>query len=189
MTLSSPRVTQPSVTISYLAPSYRTSQDGEVYALQVLSEILGGGATSRLYSRLVVDRGVANSAGSSYGGDDYDMSTFRFYGSPRQGQGIETVQEALHAEIRKVLDEGVTDEEVAAAKKRLAAGAIFARDPLSAPPRIIGGALTTGRTIEEVEAWPDNIRAVTRAQVNAAAKKVFNEKQSVTGILLPEPAS
>lgn len=187
--LKSPQVRHPSLSIRYLAPSYRLSEAGEPYALQVLSEILGGGATSRLYSSLVVEQGLASSAGGDYGGDAYDLSTFDFYVSPRPGVEIDKAEMALRAEIATLLEKGVSAQEVAEAKKRLAAGAIFARDSLGAAPRIIGRALATGRGIEELEAWPERIGAVTQGEVNAAAKAVFLDKNSVTSVLLPEPLS
>ena len=68
------------------------------------------------------------------------------------------------------------------------AAAIYARDGLGAAPRIIGRALTTGRTIADVEAWPERIAAVDAAAVNDAARAVFVERRSVTAVLLPEPA-
>ncbi len=187
--LKSPRVTQPSLSINYLAPSYRLSENGEAYALEVLGEILGGGATSRLYASLVVEQGLAASAGSGYGGNDYDMSTFAFYASPRPGKEIEEVETALRAEIDKVIREGVSEAEVAAAKKRLRAGAIYARDSLGAAPRIIGGAITTGRSVAEIEDWPNLIETVTKEQVDKAAKAILIDRQSVTGFLLPEPTT
>ena len=59
MTLADARVTQPSLRRSYLVPSYTTADQGVAEALDVLAEILGGGATSRLYRQLVVDKGIA----------------------------------------------------------------------------------------------------------------------------------
>src|SRR3546814_6769759 len=72
--LVSPRVAQPQVSISYLAPSYRQATGNEAYALQVASEIIGGGATARLYSRLVVEQGIAGAAGAGYSPTNYDYS-------------------------------------------------------------------------------------------------------------------
>ncbi|WP_340115844.1 pitrilysin family protein [Pelagibius sp. 7325] len=191
--LTSARVRQPQVSISYLAPSYRqAAEDGdpaEAYALQVASEIVGGGATARLYSRLVVEQGVAGSAGAGYGANNYDYSTFEFYVAPRPGQEIEPAEAALRQEIAKLLESGVTEEEVAAAKKRLVAGAVFARDNLSTAPRVIGAALTTGGSLEQVESWPERIAEVTADQVNAALKVVLRDEQSVTSYLLPDPTS
>ncbi|GAB4356049.1 MAG: pitrilysin family protein [Kiloniellaceae bacterium] len=191
--LTSPRVRQPQVSISYLAPSYRQAEaDGdasEAYALQVASEIIGGGATARLYSRLVVEQGIAGGAGAGYSANNYDYSTFEFYVAPRPGQEVEPSEAALRQEIAKLLESGVTEEEVAAAKKRLVAGAVFARDNLSTAPRVIGAALTTGGSLEQVESWPQRIAEVTAEQVNAALRDVLREEQSVTSYLLPEPTS
>jgi zinc protease len=187
--LTSARVRQPQVSISYLAPSYRQAAGNEAYALQVASEIVGGGATARLYSRLVVEQGIAGSAGAGYSPTNYDYSTFQFYVAPRPGQEVEPAEAALRAEVAKLLESGVTEDEVAAAKKRLVAGAIFARDNLSTAPRAIGAALTTGGTLEQLEAWPERIAEVTADDVNAALKAVLRDEQSVTSYLLPDPTS
>ena len=69
------------------------------------------------------------------------------------------------------------------------AGAIYARDSLSAAPNIIGGALATGQSIESFEAWPDRIKAVTREQVNEAAHSVLVDARSVTSVLKPKKAA
>ena len=53
--------------------------------------------------------------------------------------------------------------------------------------RSFGVSLATGRTVADVEAWPERIGAVTAAQVNAAAAHVFRPEISVTGRLVPAP--
>ena len=55
--MKSARVAQPSWRRLYLAPSYRAGETQHAYALQVLAEILGGGAGSRLYQALVLKEG------------------------------------------------------------------------------------------------------------------------------------
>ena len=86
-----------------------------------------------------------------------------------------------------LLQEGVTDAEVARAKKRLITAAVYARDSLTGGARIFGRALASGRTVEDVESWPERIDAVTTAQVMAAARAVLVPESSVTGVLLPKP--
>jgi len=63
VTLENARVRQPSLSISYLAPAHNSPGGEHAYALQVLDQILGGGATSRLYRSLVVEQGLAASRG------------------------------------------------------------------------------------------------------------------------------
>ena len=60
------RVRQPAWTRSWPAPSYRYGATAHAYALQVLDEIMGNGATSRLYRKLVVEQQLAVSASASY---------------------------------------------------------------------------------------------------------------------------
>lgn len=189
VTLKSAQVRQPAVSITYLAPSHNSEGSEHAYALQVLDQILSGGTTSRLYTSLVIDQALAASAGSGYSPTAYDWTSFSFHGSPRPGVGIEKIEAALRAEIARLLDSGVTEAEVAMAKRRLRASAIFARDSLNTAPNIFGRALTAGRSVEEVESWPDHIEAVTAEQINAAARAVLLDKRSVTGLLLPEPTS
>ena len=183
--MESPRVGQPGWSRYYIAPSYRTARGNQAYALQIFSEIIGGGTTSRLYRSLVVDKGIAASASAWYSPNQLDFGTFGLNVSPRPGTTLAAVEKALLADIDAILKDGVTAAEVARAKKKLVAGAVYARDSLSAAPNIIGGALATGRTIEDIEAWPDRINAVTLDQVNEAARAALVERQSVTNILRP----
>jgi zinc protease len=69
------------------------------------------------------------------------------------------------------------------------ASAIYSQDSLSGPANILGTALAIGRSLDEVAAWPDRIGAVTPAEVAAAARAVLVERNSATGILLPERTS
>ncbi|WP_404381406.1 M16 family metallopeptidase [Caenispirillum salinarum] len=181
-----PRVTQPSWNRQYVAPSYNIGEDWKPYALQVLSEILGGGTTSRLYQDLVVDEKVAVSAGAWYRATAVDYGVFGFYGTPAPGRDPDAVEAAIEARIADVLENGVAEEEVEQAKQRLRAGLVYARDSSQSAARTIGAALTTGSTLEDVQAWPSRIGAVTREQVVEAARSVLGEGQSATGILLPE---
>ncbi len=189
VTLESAQVRQPSLSINFLAPSYRRGESRFAYALQVFSEIAGGGSTSRLYRSLVIDQALAASAGSGYDSDNFDLSTFSFSASPRVGIEMDDLEAALRAEIAKLLDEGVTEAEVAAAKKRLAAAAVYARDSLSTGARVIGAALANGQSVADVEAWPERIGAVTADEVNEAARAVLLDSSSVTAYLLPEPTT
>jgi zinc protease len=54
---------------------------------------------------------------------------------------------------------------------------------------VIGRALATGRSVADVEAWPNRISEVTPADVEAAAKQVLKPASSVTAVLKPEPTS
>src|SRR3546814_12545553 len=66
-----------------------------------------------------------------------------------------------------------SDLEVAQAIQRLKDAAVFARDSIDAPSRIVGSALAIGRKIEDVESWPERIGEVTVDYVNKAARSLL----------------
>jgi zinc protease len=185
-----PRVAQPRWKREFIAPSLSTVGDdhSRVYALQVLSELLGGGATSRLYRSLVIDHKLAAGAGSWYSPRAVDWGTFGVWFTPRPGVPTDKVEAVLQAELDKLLAEGVGEQEVADAKLRMRAGVVYARDSLQGAAQTIGAALATGGTLDEVETWPQHIGAVTRDQVMAAARAVLRDSAAATGILLPAAA-
>lgn len=185
VTLRNAQVRQPSWRRHYLAPSLGYGTRKHVYPLEVLAQIIGGGATSRLYRSLVIDQKIAISAGAFYDGDGLGPAKFGFYASPRPKVEMAKLQAAMDVEIRKILKDGVTDAEVSRAITTMQAKAIYARDSMRSGARVLGAALAAGHTIEDVESWPDRIGAVTAASILDAAKAVFVHKQSVTGLLLP----
>ena len=180
--MSDKRVREPSWRQSYLAPSARS----EDQALEVLSQILGGGVTSRLYADLVVDQKIATNAGAYYSSGSYDKSTFVVYGSPTSDHTLDEVEASVQAIIQDVIKNGVTEKELNRAKRKLLADAIYARDSIRGAANIFGGALASGETIENIVNWPQHISEVTAEQVQEAARNVFDERQSVVGRLTPE---
>lgn len=179
------RVRQPSWQRSFLAPSYVTGEKQHAYALEILSDIMGG-ATGRLYRDLVIDNKLALSAGAYYSPDNLGPGRFVIYASPAPGVDMDVIEEAIEAVVKDVISDGVTDGEVSRSINTMQASAIYARDSLSGGARTLGAALASGQTIDDVESWPDRISAVTPAQVKAAAEYIFATSQSVTGLLLPE---
>jgi len=186
ITLADARVEQPSLHRAYLVPSSATAKPGESEALEVLSFILGHGTTSRLYRTLVVERELAVGASGWYNGNALDASQFGVYGSPKPGVTLPKLEDAIDGVIDDIVAKGVTAEEVERAKNRLIADAIYAQDSQATMARWYGTALTTGSTVEDVQKWPDRIRAVTADAVNAAAKAWLDKRRSVTGHLIKD---
>ncbi len=182
-----PRVRTPSLSRSYLAPS-QTARDGTAEALTILASALSG-STGRFYQKLVVEQGVASGAGAGYGGAALNDTTFGVSVSPRRGTDIAVAERALDAEIERLLRDGITAEEVELAKSGIVDGLIFARDNVMGLARRVGNGLSIGMTVEEVTSLSDRMKAVTVERVNEAARRVFDKRRSVTGMLLPSPVT
>lgn len=179
------QVRQPAYRRLFKAPSYHAGEARHAYPLQVLSEILGGGTTSRLYRELVAEKRLATGAGTGYSATALDLGVFGIYLNPAPDIGIDVLEAAMEDVVDRLLADGVTVEEVETAKRRLQRGAVFARDSLSGPAYSFGTALATGGTVEDVEAWPERIAAVTAEQVDEAARAVLGQSGFVVGLLLP----
>ena len=96
---------QPYVRRAYLAPSYTNDAPGEAEALDVLSEIIGGGATARIYKSLVVEQKIALGASGWYYGSSLDDGSIGFYAIPADGVSLAEAEAAIDAEIDKLLAE------------------------------------------------------------------------------------
>jgi len=186
LTLADPRVEQPALQRSYLVPSFATAKPGQSEALEVLAHILGSGANSRLYRALVVDKGAAVSAGAWYQSSALDESKFGVYGAPRDGVTLPQLESEIDTVIAQLADKGIEPDELERSKSRLIAEAVFAQDNQASMARWYGAALTTGATVEDVQRWPERIRAVTAAQVQAAAREWLDKRRSVTGYLIKD---
>lgn len=187
VSLTDARVAQPSWTRLYLAPSALAGETELAMPLEVLAEIMGGGATSRLYRSLVVDKGLAASASASYDATAMGLTSFRIGVLPRPGVPLDKLESVIKQDIAKIAKDGLPAEEVERAKLRLVAGAAYARDSLHTGAQTLGQALAVGQSVADVEAWPDRINAVTPELVARAAAKVLDSRGSVTGVLLPDP--
>lgn len=179
------RVAEPNWQRSYLAPSHNRRADGDPDALEVLSQILGGGATSRLYRTLIIEKAIATSAVASYQGSALDYGQFYVQATPRIGQTVPALEREVENVLAQLLKDGVSADEVDRAKRQMIASAVYAQDNQQTMAQIFGEVLATGRSIEDIVAWPDRIQAVTPERVNAAAKAVLRAENSVTGVLLP----
>ncbi len=189
LTMKSPRVSEINWSRQFLAPSYRSGDKQYAYALQVLAEVLGGSAASPLYKGLVVDKKLSLSANAFYDPNAYDLATFGFSARLKSGVSVEDFEAAFDGIIKDALNNGITADAVERAKKRMQSSAAYARDSLAGPARIAGAALAIGRNLDDVEAWPERIGAVTLDQVFAAAKLVIQDDVAVTGLLMPGPTS
>lgn len=89
------------------------NQHPDYQALNLLSSILISGRTSRLYRKMVVEDQTALQVSSLNGfpGSKYP-GLFLTYVIPNQGVDMEDVEKTLREEFQRIIDEGVTEEEL-----------------------------------------------------------------------------
>lgn len=192
VSLADEKVEQPSHQRVYLVPSYTTGEPGEAEALELLAHLLGGGQTSLLYRHLVVEQKIAVNAGAYYMGTALDDTRFWLYGTPAPGATLEQLDSAIAGIVADVAKNGVAQDDLARARTRLIADAVYAQDSQVSLAQWYGAALTTGAVVADIAQWPARIDAVSAARIQAACAKWLERKRAVTGFLLPaerEPAA
>lgn len=183
MVFEDPRVSQPYVIRSYLAPERDPGAQEKAAALELLSEVLGGGQTSVLNEKLQFDAKVAVYAGASYRGTSLDDTTFSLVVVPAQGVSLKEAEDAMDVAVAEFLTEGVDPDQLARIKRQYEASQIYARDNVESLANRYGRGLTSGLTLEDIHAWPEVLAAVTEDDILAAAREVFDDKASVTSWL------
>ncbi|WP_270725779.1 M16 family metallopeptidase [Shimia sp. Alg240-R146] len=184
MTYNDPRVAQPYVTRSYLAPERNPGDQETAAALTLLAEILGGGQTSVLSQKLQFEQKKVVYAASWYNGTSLDATTFDFVVVPVPGVSLQEVEDAMDAVVAEFIETGVDAEQLARIKMQLRASEIYERDNVSSLANRYGRALTAGLTIADIQAWSDTLQAVSEEDIIAAAEQVFDKRRSVTGWLM-----
>lgn len=185
VSLADAKVEQPRFQRLHLVPSYRTAAPGEAEALEVLSYLLGGGQTSILTKTLVIQDRLAVNAGTYYMGTALDDTRFFLHAVPAAGVDLERLDAAIEAIIARHAKEGFAEADIARAKTRLVAEAVYARDSQMTLANWYGASLATGLSLADIEAWPERIEAVTAEDVRKAMR-YLDRKRGVTGYLLPD---
>lgn len=190
MVFADERVSEPYMIRTYLAPERNAGDQSEAAALTMLAELLGGSGTTSVFARaLQFETQTAVWASAFYNGTSVDPDTFGVVIMPAPGISLADAEAALDGVIAKFLKDGVNPDDFARIKAQVRASEIYARDDAQALAREYGEALAVGLTVQDVQDWPAALQAVTPEDVMAAAHKVLDRKQAVTGWLTQEGAA
>ncbi len=184
LTYKDPRVAQPYVQRSYLAPERDAGAQEKAAALFLLADLLGGSTTSYLNEKLQFEQQKVVYAGAFYRGVSLDDTTFDLIVVPAEGVSLQEAEDAMDQVVADFIAEGVNEDDLNRIKMQLRAAQTYARDNVDGIGNRYGRALTSGLTVEDVQAWPDILQAVTGEDIIAAAREVIQPETSVTGWLM-----
>ena len=172
---------QPFYLEGYHRPDSRDPDDA-VY--NAISDVLSKGRTSRLYKSLVRDKKIAVFAGGFNGipGDKYPH-LFAFLAVPSAGQTPQEVAEAVHAELEKLKNEDVTDEELQSVKTRAKADLIRGLADNQGLATQLGSAQARFGDWRELFRAIDRIEKVTKQDIHRVAGKTFVSTNRTVGMI------
>ena len=180
-----PRAGKASFHRDYIAPSYTTAKPGEAEALDLLMKIAADGPTSRIYKKLVIEGQLASSAGGGYEGSGLDGTKISLYAVSADGVGLDKVEAAIDATLNDIVKNGVTAAELERAKNGYIAEYVYDNDNQNNMARRYGWGIAVGRSVKQIESWPDDIAKVTLDDIKKVAGEYLDMRRSVTGTLIP----
>lgn len=150
----------------------------DYYAAVLLSTILGGGMSSRLFQEVREKRGLVYTVYSSYTAY-HDDGQFEIYA----GTGPDKVTElmpVIEEEIKKIIDNPVTVEELKSAKSQIRTSMLMGRESmLSRANRQAKYMINFNRDLN-VQDLIVKIEAVTPEHIQATAQNIFSTKQTLS---------
>ena len=178
----------PYVVMAFRAPKLADpALDWEPYALEMLANVLDGNAASRLPHVLVRTERLANSASASYDGIGRGPGIFYLDGVPAAGRSVTDLELALRREVRRIAEEGVTEEELRRVKAQAVASHVYQRDSMFFQARQIGALELAGLPHTTLDLQLEKLRQVTPEQVQDVARRYFGDDELTVGYLDPQP--
>ena len=177
----------PLVQIAYKAPA---AADARGPAVNLLLSILVDGDSSRLHRMLVEERQLAIEVGGHWQ-EGFDPGLLWLFLTLPEGADPAEVQAAVDAELAKVVEQGVTEAELARAKNMTAAGFWKKLATIDGKAQLLGEfEVFHGDWLKLFEA-PAQFDRVTRAEIQAVAREILDKRRRTVGVLVPvegEPA-
>ena len=172
----------PAFEAGFHVPNLKTVDDA--YALEVAGEILADGKSSRLYRRLVMEKGMVEDVNAGYDLTSFDPSLFIVAAQMRPGFKTEDALAEVDKEIAELRDHPVGADELQKAKNLEQAQFVFSQDSIFREAMLLGIYELLGG-YKQLDDYLPGIDKVTAADVQRVARKYLVNQNRSLGVLIP----
>jgi zinc protease len=158
--------------------------DPDSYPLHIASKVLSDGQSSRIYRKLVYEKGIALAA---FGGGNIveDPNLFYTVALVQPGHTTAEAADALIAELDRLRAEPITSNELQQAKNQFARDYILGRETDQNKAEVLGHAVVIHNDIKTADAEFDIFQGLTAADVQRVAKKYFTPENRLVLTIMP----
>ncbi len=117
----------------------------------MLAAVLAGSDAARLEHELVRTERVAIAAGASYDSVNRGPAVFIVNATPSPGTTVQELEQALREQIRRMVEQGVSEDELRRVKAQVRAGQVFDLDSMFSQARQIGALDNAGLPFDSLE--------------------------------------
>lgn len=164
----------------YAAPNHRQRGLKTEAILTALENILGNETFGRLTRNLVENQKLAEHALANYTGNFYDPYSFTISAAPKNATDLHQLESSVEAEVRRLISDGVTEEELNKAKEQWQFSTRYSLDSLQGKADFFGENLAAGYSIMDLNSMEDSLQQVTKEEVQTLAKEVLGPGPRVT---------
>jgi zinc protease len=178
-------VANPGMAKTRLRMGYRTvsTTHPDMFALDVMSLILGSGESSRLYNTLKQEKKLVSVIGA-YSYAPLHEGSFGVYAELSQDK-LEAAQKAILAEIERFKTEPVSDKELEKAKNAVIAGYVMGRQTIESQAEGLAWCEYFTRDLGFDETYMSGLKSVKAEDVMRVANMYFNESNLTVVVLKP----
>ncbi len=172
--------------LPFLLMNYHTPNlnSPDSFALDLLTYILAGGRSARMYHELVYQKRLARSVDADYNGLSIDPSMLSITAQLMPGKEPSQVELEIDSLLEKVKNEAVGERELQKAKNQIEAAFIFSRDSIFGQAMKIGYYESAGGW-RQMDDYLPGIRKVTQEDIQRVAKKYLDRDRRTVGVLMP----
>ena len=152
--------------------------DGRRFVMSVLNAVLGGGMSSRLFQEVREKRGLVYST-YSFASSYADAGYFGMYAGCTPSK-VRQIIDLLGAELDKLAEGGISEEELRKAVGQLCGGIVLALEDTGSRMSRLGRAELVSGEYQDIDETLRQIKAVTAAEVQELARELAAAPRTVT---------
>jgi len=158
----------------------------DIPALEICSEILAGGRTSRLYRKLVKEERTAVSTGAWCWAPRYP-GLFYLWAVASEAADNGRIEKSIFDEIEKLKEGGIKAEEISGARARLRMEFLSSLKSRLGMAREIAWYKAVTGDWRNLFRYAENLENVTEEDIVEVVKKYFKEDNRTVGMVEPRP--
>jgi zinc protease len=171
----------PFLLMFYHAPNL---DDPDNFALDLLTVVLAGGRSSRLYQDMVYQKRLTRNVDADYSSVSIDPSGLSISAQLMPGKEPAEVAREIDKLLDRMKTDLITERELEKAKNQIEASFIFAQDSIFGQAIKVGYYEATGDW-RRMNSYLDGIRGVSREDIRRVARRYLDRDRRTVATLIP----
>ncbi len=176
------------VQLPFLVGGFKVPPDSSADSpvIEVISNLLSNGQSSRLYRKLVYDDQSALFAAGLFL-PRKDVGLFYAFAAVKPGRDRDSLESVFFHEVERMASEPVSDEELAKVKNQLEAQFVFSLEQVQDRATAVGNATLLGGDPAGAARRIDRLRAVSGEDIQRVAAKYLTRQNRTVVWVIPAP--